>query len=83
METAIEPDSYILGPNDEDTIGIWGEISKSIPLRITTEGSIILSPAGLIDLRDLTIREAETRVREILGSYYPAIDITLTVTGIR
>lgn len=83
METAVDPDSYILGPNDEVTIGIWDEISKNIPLRVTPEGTIIFSPAGLIDLRDLTIREAEEKVRKILRSYYPGVDITLTLTGIR
>jgi protein involved in polysaccharide export with SLBB domain len=83
METAVDPESYILGPNDEVTIGIWDEISKNIPLRVSPEGTIIFSPAGLIDLRDLTIREAEEKVREILRSYYPGIHITLTLTGIR
>ncbi len=83
LEGAIDPSTYNLGPHDEVTIGIWGEISMSIPLQVTPEGTIIFSPAGLIDIRGLTVREAEEKVRDILSTYYPDITITLTLTGIR
>jgi protein involved in polysaccharide export with SLBB domain len=83
LEGAIDPSAYYLGPHDEVTIGIWDEISMSIPLQVTPEGTIIFSPAGLIDIRDLTIKEAEEKVRDILGTYYPDVTITLTLTAIR
>lgn len=83
LERAIDPGTYVLGPNDEVTIGIWDEISQSFPLTITPEGSIIFSPAGLIAIGDLTVREAERRVSEVLQTYYPNVRITLTLTGIR
>ena len=83
LEGAIDPSTYRLGPYDEVTVGIWDEVSWSIPLQVTPEGTIIFSPAGSIDLRGLTIRKAEEKVRDILKSYYPNVDITLTLTGIR
>jgi protein involved in polysaccharide export with SLBB domain len=83
LESAIDPSSYILGPHDEVTIGIWGQISQTMPLDISPEGNIIFSPAGPIDIQGLTVMEAQDRVREALSGYYPGVKITLTLTGIR
>jgi protein involved in polysaccharide export with SLBB domain len=65
------------------TVGIWEEISQSIPLTVSPEGNIILSPIGLIDVGGMTLREAEGHVRDTLKSFYPRVPITLTLTGIR
>ncbi len=83
QEAAIDPATYSLGPNDIVTIGIWDEVSLSIPLRVTPDGTIILNPAGPIALAGLTVCEAEKEVRHVLKSFYPNVDITLTLTGIR
>jgi protein involved in polysaccharide export with SLBB domain len=83
LESSIDPADYLLGPHDEVTVGIWDEISFSIPVDVTPEGTIILSPAGLIDVKGLTVREAEDKVRGALRSYYPNVEVTLTLTGIR
>ena len=82
------PEDYRLGPGDEVVINIWGNNENSIRETITPEGNIIVSQIGPVYLSGLTVKEANTRVKNALSSIYSDIeadasDISLTLGQLR
>ncbi len=89
-ENVATPENYVLGPGDEVIIDIWGENEDQIRAQISPEGNIMVSQIGPVYLNGLSIREANTKVRNIFASKYagvggedPASDIRLTLGQIR
>jgi len=83
LEGPVDRDSYLIGPNDLLTIGIWGEEEQIIPIPVTPEGTIIVPSVGIIPVAGKTIRAAEEEVIDTLKYFYKTDRITLTLTGIR
>jgi protein involved in polysaccharide export with SLBB domain len=79
----VDREHYIIGPNDQLTIGIWGGEEKIIRVSVTPEGSIIVPSVGVIPVAGMSVAEAERGVVEILGHYYKNENISLTLTGVR
>lgn len=84
------PENYKLGSNDEVIIDIWGDTEMTIRKVITPEGNITVEGLGPVYLSGLTIKEANSRVRELFGRIHqdldsdsPRTDIKLTLGQIR
>ena len=62
------PPDYVLGPNDEVVIEVWGDSEFSRRVKLSPEGSVNLGGGiGPIDLAGLTISEAQQRVSSRVG----------------
>ncbi|MBO4263524.1 MAG: polysaccharide biosynthesis/export family protein, partial [Bacteroidales bacterium] len=66
-ENAATPEDYVLGPEDEVIIDIWGVNEATIRKTITPEGRIILSQVGPVQLSGLTIKQATAKIRRSLS----------------
>lgn len=83
LEGPVDRDSYIVGPGDVLTVGIWSEEEQIIPLPVTPEGYIIVPSVGLIAVAGKTLAEAESQMIESLRDFYRVDRVTLSLTGIR
>jgi len=64
------PKNYVIGPNDELLIDIYGNSEASYNLKVSPDGNINVEYAGIIPVAGLTIEAATSRIRSRLSSVY-------------
>lgn len=64
------PRNYILGPGDAVVIEIYGASQRSINTTVTPDGYIAIEGYGPIQVSGLTVQQANSRIRNSLGSRY-------------
>lgn len=85
---AATPQDYVLGPGDEIVIDIWGVNEATIRQTISSEGRIIVSQVGSLDLSGLTIAQATSKIKNAFARRYAGINgqssqISVTLGNIR
>jgi len=72
------PKKYLLGPDDELSLEVFGVNVLQQTLRVSAEGMVNVKYAGPISLNGLNIEEATLKIKNRLSKYYPAISNGLT-----
>ena len=67
------PPDYVLGPEDELIINIYGFSQADYQLTVSNEGSINIPYVGLVYVSGLTMEEASERIRSKLESVYSGL----------
>jgi len=65
--------SYRLGPGDELSLVLTGEVEAAYGVEVTREGLIIVPDAGQLFVSGLTMKELESRLYDVLGRRYSGI----------
>ena len=73
------PQNYRLGPGDAVIIDIYGASQKTIQSTVSPDGEVTIEGYGPINVSGLTVAQANTRLRNTLGSRYRSSRIKLTV----
>lgn len=73
------PQNYVLGPGDAVFIDIYGASQRSIEGTVSPDGDINIEGFGPIQVSGLTISQANSRVRSVLGKRYQSSQIKLTL----
>ena len=68
------PDDYVLGPGDEMTLILTGEVELAQGLAVTREGFVVVSNVGRISVANLTMAELRVLLRTRLANSYSGID---------
>ena len=68
------PDDYVLGPGDEMTLILTGEVELAQGLAVTREGFVVVSNVGRISVANLTMAELRVLLRTRLANSYAGID---------
>jgi protein involved in polysaccharide export with SLBB domain len=82
------PKNYVLGPDDQLMLDVYGINLSQQALKVSSEGSVYIKYGGPVQVSGLTIEEATKVINKKLSKFYPAIangqtSVQLTVTGIR
>lgn len=67
------PRNYVIGPNDEILIDIYGNSEASYNLKVSPEGNINVEYVGVIPVAGLTIEAATSRIRSRMTSVYSGL----------
>lgn len=67
------PQSYVIGPNDEILIDIFGDSETSYKLNVSPEGNINIEFVGVVPVGGLTIEAATSRIRSRLSTVYTGL----------
>lgn len=78
----VTPD-YVVGPDDELRIRIWGQISYSGNLRVDRSGDIYVPQVGAIHVAELTFAELDPHVRQAVSRVYRNFDLSVDMGRIR
>jgi len=62
------PSNYVIGPDDELVINVYGFSEKTYRQKVTAEGNIYLENVGPVVVNGLTIEDAEAKIRAKLGA---------------
>lgn len=69
------PMNYIIGPDDELIINVYGYSEKTYREKVNAEGNIYIENVGPIYVAGLTFEEAEAKVRsKLAGTIYKAMN---------
>lgn len=76
------PNNYVLGPDDELIIDVYGDSEANYNLFVTPEGKIKLPLAGVVSVGGLTIEEAKSVIKKKLSTIYGGISSNTTKVSI-
>lgn len=67
------PKNYVIGPNDELLIDIYGNSEASYNLKVSPEGNINIEYVGVVPVAGLTIEAASSRIRSRMATVYAGL----------
>ncbi|MDQ3021694.1 MAG: SLBB domain-containing protein [Bacteroidota bacterium] len=79
LESAIDGNNYIVGPNDLFTLGLYGYINQQIPLAVSPEGSVIIPTVGEVEVDGLSLNDAKEKVVRAVKKRYYSSDVSFTL----
>lgn len=75
----VGPD-YLLGPEDEIRISVWGKVNAEYPTMIDRDGQISLPQIGILHLSGLTFQEAKSFLEKEFSRYYKSSEVKMNVS---
>ena len=79
MEGVIDPKTYIIGPNDLFTFGIYGYINQQLQLFVNPEGSLIVPTIGEIKIDGLSLEQAKEKVVSAVKKRYYSSEVNFNL----
>jgi protein involved in polysaccharide export with SLBB domain len=74
---------YVIGPDDELRVRIWGQINYAGNLRVDRSGDIYLPQAGTVHVAGLQFSALDQHLREAVGKMYRNFDLSVDIGRIR
>jgi protein involved in polysaccharide export with SLBB domain len=74
---------YVIGPEDEIRVRIWGQISYSGNLRVDRSGDIYLPQAGTVHVAGLQFSALDQHLRSAIARMYRNFDLSVDIGRIR
>ena len=83
LEKEIDPEKYLVGPNDILMIGIVSANSREFRVKVSPEGKLIIPKVGAISLKNKTLAQADTMIREKISGVYKTNEIYISLDELR
>ncbi len=83
LEKAIDPNKYLMGPNDKLTVSIISAEVIELTDKITPDGKFLIKGAGVVDLNGKTLSEARQIIIEKAKQTYKSASIDVMLKEIR
>jgi protein involved in polysaccharide export with SLBB domain len=77
------PPDYVIGPDDELRVRIWGQISFSGNLRVDRSGNIYLPQVGTVQVAGLPFSGVDQHLRAAVARIYRNFDLSVEIGQIR
>jgi polysaccharide biosynthesis/export protein len=73
----VDPRQYRLGPGDVLVLQLWGAVSRTIPLEIGPEGTVLLPGAGSVRVDGWTLEQARDRLLDRMRPQFRHVSMDL------
>lgn len=83
LEKEINPDKYVLGPNDEFSIGISLSRPRQFDVRVAPDGKLLIPSVGVVDLKGKTLSEAYILIKQKISKIYKEEDVDIVLKDVR
>ena len=83
QDREVDPETYVVGPQDVMQLYIWGEFDRSYMLQVDPVGNVIIPTVGAFEVSGMFLAEARDRILAAAREKYPGVDITLTLASMR
>lgn len=83
LDMAPVPPDYVIGPDDELRIRIWGQISFQANVRVDRSGDIYLPQIGPVHVANMPFSALDGHLRSAVGRVFRNFDLTADVGQIR
>jgi protein involved in polysaccharide export with SLBB domain len=74
---------YVIGPDDELRIRIWGQVQYSDNLRVDRSGDIYLPQIGVVHVAGLRFAQLDQHLRQSVATMYRNFDLSVDLGRIR
>ena len=74
---------YIVGPDDEIKITIWGNIDGEWDVIVDRDGNITLPKIGVIGITGLTFKEMQDAIYKEISRYYTGFEMNVSMGSLR
>ena len=69
----------LFGSLTDANLGVYGFINQQVPIYVTPEGTVVIPTVGEVDVSDLTLREAKSKVVSKVKERYYSSDVSFTL----
>ncbi len=83
ISQAAVPNDYLLGPDDEVRLQVWGSINTELSLVINRHGQINLPKVGVINLAGVRAGDLESVLRSKIGRIFTNFNLNATLGRLR
>ncbi len=84
LDRRIDPNEYIVGPDDKFTIYLWGELDHELKLVVTPEGMLLIPTVGEVDVSDRSLAKArDLIINAVKARYERDVDVSVALTDLR
>lgn len=66
----IDPNTYIVGPNDVLTVSVWTSESIHVDVVVSPEGRVVFPRAGVVDVKGLTLAQVQDTIANRAQNIY-------------
>ncbi len=80
---AVDPNKYLIGPEDVIFIRVWREPDFTLPAAVRPDGKITMPLIGDVQAGDQTPAQLTKTITELLGKYLNNPDVNVMVTDVR
>jgi len=77
--SVVNPDKYIVGPNDLFNLGLYGYINEQVPVYVSPEGYVVIPTVGAVNVNGLTLKEANSKVVSKVKERYYSSEVSFTL----
>ncbi len=82
-EGSIDADEYFVGPGDKLFVSIRGLEEVVLTLVVNQEGIVYVPKAGGIDLKDCTLADAKSKIKDGIYKSYKNVDVFISLADFR
>jgi polysaccharide export outer membrane protein len=80
---AVDPNKYLIGPEDVIFIRVWREPDFTLPAAVRPDGKITMPLIGDVQAGDQTPTQLTKNLTQLLGKYLNNPDVNVIVTDVR
>jgi protein involved in polysaccharide export with SLBB domain len=73
----VDPDVYLLGPGDVLLLSLWGRVSRSVPIEVGPEGSVLIPGAAPLRVSGRTLSEVRADIIRRMSLQYRGVSMDL------
>ena len=77
------PTDYVIGPDDELRVRVWGQVNFQANLRVDRSGEIYLPQVGPVHVAGIPFSALDGQLRSAIGRVYRNFDLTADIGQIR
>ncbi len=78
----VGPD-YVIGPDDEIRIEVWGKVDGQWTVRVNRDGNISVPKIGVLGVTGLTFEEVKDLLRREFSKYFTGFDMNVSMGSLR
>ena len=83
VKTAPVGPNYIIGPEDEIRLTIWGKTNGNWEVEVNRDGNISLPEIGIIGVAGLTFREMKSVIHKEISKHYTGFQMNISMGILR
>src|ERR1035437_1812853 len=83
LDRAPIPPNYVVGPDDEVRVRVWGQVNFNANVAVSRAGDIFLPQIGAVHIAGLPFSDVEQQIRTAVGRIYRNFDLRVDLGRIR
>ncbi len=83
LDNAPVPSDYVIGPDDEVRVRVWGQVNLDATVRADRSGNIFLPQVGSVHVAGLHFSDLEGAIRDALSKIYRNFQLSAELGRIR